>query len=452
MDRSPVRFFVVPALGAVLFAAPLVAGPSRPSPSPSPRPSPRPSPSPSPRPTPAPSPRPTPRPTPTPTPRPNPVPTPRPTPVPTPVPTPRPTPVPTPTPTPRVTPPGPRPTPPPTPTPSVTPHPVVTPTRLTTPPPVPAGGRVQTVGRATVHFDAQGRKTFVSGPSGNVQYHPDGSHTVSRHDGTTYTQRTIQTGQSTSIQRTYLNTTTNTTIVRNYNVYRSGAYTYHAYVPVVAYDPWYYGYVYRPWVTPYPYTWGFIHDPWFGFYGYYYRPYAVYYGPSYWLTDFLIADMLASQYRAQAAAAAQDAARARAAADAARAESARITDEMKEQIKRQVEEAVRAHERRESPQIRNFLSDTRHLFAIADDLDVTVVGSDQVCSLTTGDLIRLAAPAQDNQAAAEMIVVAAKRGSCRVGSHVLVSLKDLQEFQNEFTQRLEAGLDKMKSEVADKQK
>ena len=45
-----------------------------------------------------------------------------------------------------------------------------------------------------------------------------------------------------------------------------------------------------------------------------------------------------------------------------------------------------------------------------------------------------------------------KKGSCPVGSRVLVATGDLQEFQNQFMETLERGMEKMKAEVADKTK
>jgi hypothetical protein len=50
------------------------------------------------------------------------------------------------------------------------------------------------------------------------------------------------------------------------------------------------------------------------------------------------------------------------------------------------------------------------------------------------------------------VVVTSKRGSCRPRTRIIVSMADLQEFQNQFMETLDRGLEKMKAEVADKKK
>ena len=239
-------------------------------------------------------------------------------------------------------------------------------------------------------------------------YNKDGSFNVNKKGSYQYTQKTVRQGRSNYIQRTY--TRNNRTYVRNYSTYVYGGYSYYSYSPFVAYDPWFYGYLYHPFYSPFVYSWGYDASPWYGYYGYYYHPYASYYAPSYWLTDFLISDMLSSQYQSsvqQDRAAAADAERAaqdaRDAASQARVQNQQatpITEEVKEQIKAQVEEAIRAHEKKEPVTMQTLMTDTKHIFPVSDDLDATILGTDTVCSLTSGDLIRLAeVPAESSPTA-----------------------------------------------------
>src|ERR1019366_8316769 len=84
--------------------------------------------------------------------------------------------------------------------------------------------------------------------------------------------------------------------VRNYNGYRIGNYRYFGYVPYHRYGGWYYGWACNRWSNPWAYNWGWNSSPWYGYYGYYYNPYPTYFCPSYWLTDYILADILAAQY------------------------------------------------------------------------------------------------------------------------------------------------------------
>ncbi len=332
-------------------------------------------------------------------------------------------------------------------------------------------GKLVDHGNHTVKYGPDGRKQYMESSGrrteyaadgvtktretrGNTvtQFHNDGSHTVSEAGKVQYTQKTFNNNNNgrTTVQRTYINN--NTTVVKNYNVYTRGGYSYHAYCPIVAYDPWFYGYVYRPWYTPYPYTWGYIHDPWYHYYGYYYRPYPVYYSPGLWLTDFLFSEILAAQYRNAAARAAAQQVQLQPAPQPQAQQAPAITQEIKDQIKQQVEEAVRAHEKKESLDVHTALRNPKHMFVLTSDHSVTRSDNNKPCALTQGDIIKAASSPAETDQFLEVIVVKSKAGSCDAGAVVTMSIHDLQEFENGFMETLEKGMDKMKKEVADKQK
>jgi hypothetical protein len=85
-----------------------------------------------------------------------------------------------------------------------------------------------------------------------------------------------------------------------YRGYYYGGRPYFAYVPGYYYAPGFYGWAYAPWGAPVAFAWGWGGAPWYGYYGYYFTPYAVYPGPAFWLTDYVVAENLQAAYAAEA--------------------------------------------------------------------------------------------------------------------------------------------------------
>jgi hypothetical protein len=241
------------------------------------------------------------------------------------------------------------------------------------------------------------------------------------------------------------------TFVRTYRPYTWGGRPYYAYQPAYAYPGWYYGYCGRPWYTPVNYQWGWMGSPWYASYGYYYSPYPTYAGPAFWLTDFVIADLLAEQYAENVAAAnANAAAQANAAAAQANAQaSAPISDDVKEQIRLQVQAEIKAQQEQRPVTVDTVVADTQHIFAVSEQLNVANASTQQPCALTEGDLIRLKQPVADGAPTGLATVVASKNASCAVGTDVNVSVHDLQTFENEFSARVDKGMQEMKTKMPD---
>jgi hypothetical protein len=147
----------------------------------------------------------------------------------------------------------------------------------------------------------------------------------------------------------------NTTIINNTRVVNNVT-EYHreyvrarygfVYTPVTVVRPafyaaWYDPYWYAPAVVvggaplmvtthPFVFSWGWADDPWYVYHRAYWEPYPVYVAPSYWVTDWMVADYLADRYatidsaeqsRKEADLAREDAEKAKAAASQARDEA-----------------------------------------------------------------------------------------------------------------------------------
>jgi hypothetical protein len=229
--------------------------------------------------------------------------------------------------------------------------------------------------------------------------------------------------------------------MHGYRPYGWGYRSYYAYSPGYRFHPGFYRYYYTPWARPIHYSWGWYGSPWYSSYGYYWNPYPYYAAPAYWLTDWLIADLLAAQY-AEAA----NASAAAAAAQSqyyAQAQAAPMSEDLKDQVRREVDEAVRAQQSQQPLTIGSALQDPSHIYAVSQPVGVTLQNGSGVCSLSAGDLLRVATTPAAGDPVAAMTVVSAKKGSCPVGSVVTVSVSDLQTFLNDFSERLEQGMQQM---------
>src|SRR5262249_7758362 len=159
-------------------------------------------------------------------------------------------------------------------------------------------------------------------------------------------------------------------------------------------------------------AWWWYGDPWFGYYSYYWHPYPIYYGPSFWLTDYVIADILAASYERERA---YNAARANAAANAA------LDDRIKSIVRSEVEDELRARQHQKSVPLSKTVS-PGYVHVITKDLDVAVASSDESCTLTPGDVVRVAKAPGENDSTVEMKVVTSKRGGCAPNKRILVSM------------------------------
>jgi hypothetical protein len=232
----------------------------------------------------------------------------------------------------------------------------------------------------------------------------------------------------------------------------------------VSRSAYYYEYYHRPWSYSVVYPWGWYNDSWYLHYGYYYQPYRYCRGPSWWVTDYYFATTLSAYYydyinerdyedSLDRMAAARD----RAAAEAALAEAERmqadIDEEIKEQVRRQVEEALADLERNRDRDVDQIVRDPEHIFAVSDEIDVMDLNTSEECTLSAGDLIRLKRNSLGRpmipgaaDGFAQMEVITSKAESCDIGATVAISISDLQDMENDFTETVEDGFEKMQNQ------
>ena len=229
-----------------------------------------------------------------------------------------------------------------------------------------------------------------------------------------------------------------------------GRYYYHGmyvnpYFPSFYFRPAFYGWAYNPWVNPIAYGWGWGGNPWYGYYGGYFSPYPVYAGPSFWLTDYLIANSLQAAYQANAAAMSNP-------APLTPEVKQLIADEVKQQIALENTEAQAASPNAEpdaaSSSIQRLLTDGRpHVFVAGADLDVTDAGGNE-CALSEGDALQLRGGVAPDAQAANLAVLASKGGKeCPRGDVVSVALQDLQDMQNHMRETIDAGMQEMQKKA-----
>ncbi len=279
----------------------------------------------------------------------------------------------------------------------------------------------------------------------HTRINPSGSRTRTDRDGTI--TKTSPRGNQTVIKSTrngdriVINKTTvinGNRRTRNYDYrgYQRHGRSYYVYVPV--YNPYFYNpWFYTPWYTPYAYNWyGWNSEPWYGYYGWYYRPYRTYASPAYWLTDYLIADMLAARYHELAAEEQQQ---------RQQTSQAAISEEIKEQVAAQVKVALENYKANEPVTLERAL-DPKHVFAVHDEVSAVEVETGEEVALGQGDLLRLVEMPGEQDEVATMVVVTSASGGVQAGAKVQIALSTLQEMEDAFAQRVESGLEKMKEE------
>lgn len=306
------------------------------------------------------------------------------------------------------------------------------------------------------HYDRNGRINSVHARGIDIRHDARGGRSIERADhsrvfvnraGHGYVQRRFDYHGREFAGRTYYYRG------RPYAVYYQ-RYPYHGvylegYVPARYYAPGFYGWAYNPWVAPVPYAWGFVGAPWYGAYGYYFTPYPVYPSASLWLTDYLISQSLAAAYQEQ-----QDAGAQMAAASAPGGPVV-MTPEVKQAVAAEVQRQL-AVENAESQTatkggdldpnssgLPRMLAEASaanpRVFVVSAALTVNDT-SGQECTLSEGDVLRLAAPTPQDATSANLQVFASKNQECTRGNTVAVGLTDLQEMQNHMRANIDQGL------------
>lgn len=260
-----------------------------------------------------------------------------------------------------------------------------------------------------------------------------------------YVQRPIVIANRSFVQRTYVSR--GVIYTRVYRPVIFGGITLQIYTPVRYYPPAFYLWAYNPWARPIVYPWGWGGAPWYVFYGGYFVPYPTYGGPIYWLTDYLIADALASAYqeRMDALSAPPPPYAVMPRTELTPEVKQFVADEVRRQIDMERAESQNANSAAYNPNMAPplFADNSRHTFVVSDALLVN--SGLRECTLSEGNVIQTLGILPMNSPVADVGVLASKPMECRKGSVVSIPLSDLQEMQNYMRETVERGLGELQT-------
>jgi hypothetical protein len=129
----------------------------------------------------------------------------------------------------------------------------------------------------------------------------------------------------------------------------------------------------------------------------------------------------------------------------------RIPRDVHDQVRSQVKDDIALHQQQKPLSLTDVIASAqaaKYVFQVADLIDATDADTGETCALTSGDLLTFDQVPAAGEAAAKVRVVAGKAGSCAAGAVVTVSLGDLQDMLNAFSQRVEADMKKVHDQVA----
>jgi hypothetical protein len=274
-----------------------------------------------------------------------------------------------------------------------------------------------------------------------------GSRVVVHGSGRGYVERSVVVGRRSYVQRTYY--ANHVAYVRAYRQVRYYGVVVNVYSPIRYYPVAYYGWAVDPWGVPISYSWNWTGDPWFSYYGPYFRPWGVYAGPSFWLTDYLIASNLQAAYQAGEEAGETDAA-----VDSGQAAepSATMSDDTKQMIEAEVRRQL-AEAQAEAGATKevgdsippSLLESGAHLFVADEDVEVHNAVTGETCVIGEGDAIQMNGRLPRNGGDISVMVRATKGSNCPVNSTVSVPLGDLIEMHNGMRDTLDRGLEALRA-------
>jgi hypothetical protein len=226
------------------------------------------------------------------------------------------------------------------------------------------------------------------------------------------------------------------------------------YAPIRYYPVGFYGWAAGPWADPVDYSWGWMGDPWYGFYGTYFRPWGVYRGPSWWLTDFMISSSLQGAFQAREEARPSD--QPTESAEGSEPMSPEVKDEIAAEVTKQLGEAQAEAQAEagsdgaQSPPSNDALPPSftdrgPHLFVANDRLEVENTATGATCIIGEGDAVQLSGGLPPDGSAPQVLVRASMRSDCPVGSRVSIPLPDLVEMHNSMRETVETGLETLRA-------
>ncbi len=260
-----------------------------------------------------------------------------------------------------------------------------------------------------------------------------------KRGGRDYTQEPVTRDGEIVVRRTsvQLGDTHPPVTVHYYHYHYWGHSSYYCYLHYWPYAPWFWGFYWASFHSPWVYTWGWVGAPWYHTWGWYYYPYPSYIGPSYWVTDYMLSKTLEEEYE-------------RGYLDGQESVGTPISEPVKEQLRQQVDGVAKAFEEDRWIDLEQALNDPDYLFIVDAPLSVTTADK-TTCTLTGGDIFKLAEPGDSNVPVASMEIVTSKSEDCSAGSIVSVSYTDLQEMLNSFGERVDDGMNELQKQHAEQQ-
>ena len=319
------------------------------------------------------------------------------------------------------------------------------------------GNRTQTTTRVNKRTGKTSTTEVRTGKDGSRETrHANGSRSVRSKDGTR--THVSPKGHRTTVSkyqrggngrysrsRTTVINGRSVRVTNNYRTYHRGGRSYYSYSPFFhpyLYSPLWSPFYYHPWSSPYYYGWGWYPH---SYYSWYYTPYPYYSSPFFWLTDYVIRDAIYSSYQRNEGSSSESTQ----SQPSQEQQKQAISEEVKAQVAAQVEQAMKDLEAKKQPELEKVMN-TNTVFVVNEEMAVTQTGENgeegESCSLDSGDLVKLAAVPTDSDVVATMKIVSSKSGGCDVKSTVSMSMENVQEMFNEFNERLEKGVVKMKEE------
>jgi hypothetical protein len=289
----------------------------------------------------------------------------------------------------------------------------------------------------------------LAGGSTITSRRADGSVLVSTGLRSGYLELAASPDGRSLVLRTYLSGTTSYT--RVFTTHRYNRAELVSYVPSVYYAPEFYGWLYADWAALVSYIFDWHGQAWCDGVNPYFAPYAAYPNGYSWLTDYYVGQTMAEPEPAPPSK--ENNAAAPAAGDKGQAQHDIVAAEASTAISPEVKAAIAAEVQHQLAYESAASSDTlpagagelpsaltpNYNFVVASNLDVATADQ-HTCGLSAGDVLVVVAPPTENATAADLRVVAAKRGDCPAGVQVSVALQELQNMLNNMRARIDEGM------------
>ena len=280
----------------------------------------------------------------------------------------------------------------------------------------------------------------VHGERSTIVRGPDHRMIVSYGARAGYVQRSLTYRGHLYAQRTYV--LAGRVITRNYTAYTLGGFSYYSYVPTYYYAPGYYSWLATPWsTTGVRYDWDW---PWYASDTGYFNVYPYYASPTQWLADYVLGAALQTAYLIETASGQTQTNDAT--GEVYAVAPSPVTSDLKQQLQDDIRDQITiestAAQNQDNPTVVTGLQSVlkpNQLFIT--DTPLNVVTDDNLnCTLSVGDVLKLALPPEENNPTAVLTVSASRQSDCPWGAEVQVALGDIQDMYNTYRAHLADGM------------